>query len=101
MIHVIASAKIKPEFLDSFIDIFKANIPHVLAEEGCLAYELTRDLDTGLPIQELAPSGVTVVEKWESPEALRAHLTAPHMLAYKEKTKEMVERLTIKVLSPV
>ncbi len=87
MIHVIASIKIKSDSLNAFIDIFKANVPHVLGEKGCLGYEPTRDLPTGMPIQETDPSTVTIIEKWESPEALQAHLSAPHMVEYKEKTK--------------
>jgi quinol monooxygenase YgiN len=31
-------------------------------------------------------------------EALRAHLKTPHMLAYREKVKDIVEVLSIKVL---
>ena len=101
MIHVIASIKVKPDSLSSFIEIFKANVPSVLAEDGCLGYEPAMDLDTGLPVQLKEPNVVTVVEKWESPEALQAHLAAPHMKDYKNKTEAMVECLTIRVLSPV
>ena len=101
MIHVIASIKVKPESLDPFVEIFRANVPHVLAEAGCLGYEPAMDLDTGLPVQLREPNVVTVLEKWESPEALQAHLAAPHMLAYKERTQSMVESLTIRILSPV
>jgi quinol monooxygenase YgiN len=53
MIHVIASIHIKEGRLAEFIDIFKANIPHVLKEKGCLEYEPTVDLPSGLPPQEL------------------------------------------------
>ncbi|MDP3016444.1 MAG: antibiotic biosynthesis monooxygenase [Deltaproteobacteria bacterium] len=41
---------------------------------------------------------VTIIEKWESLEALRDHLVAPHMLAYKGKVKDIVEDLSLKVL---
>ena len=100
MIHVIASIKVKEDYLDAFIKIFKANVPNVLEEKGCLGYEPCRDMPTGLPIQEADPSTVTIVERWESPEDLMAHLSAPHMKEYKEKTKDMVESLSVKVLEP-
>ena len=100
MIHVIASIKVNPSDLESFVEIFKANVPHVLEENGCLGYEPGLDLVTGLPVQETDSSVVTIVEKWESIEALQAHLTAPHMLAYKEKTKDMVTDLKVKILRP-
>ena len=55
----------------------------------------------GLPIQETDPSVITVIEKWESPEALQAHLTAPHMVDYQKKTKEMVTGISVKILTSV
>ena len=100
MIHVIASIEVNPGDLDAFIRIFKANIPHVLAEKGCLGYEPTVDLKTDLPIQTREPSVVTVVEKWESLEALMAHMATPHMLDYKAKTKAMVVNIAIRILTP-
>ncbi len=101
MIHVIASIKVKEDSLDAFIDIFKANVPHVLKENGCLGYAPAKDLPTGLPIQETDPAVITVIEAWESPEALQAHLAAPHMVAYKTKTKDMVTAVSVKILAPV
>ncbi len=101
MIHVIASIKIKEEYLSSFIEIFKANVQNVLKETGCLGYEPCRDIPTGLPIQETDASAVTIVERWESMEDLTAHLSAPHMVDYKEKTKDMVENLSVKILEQV
>jgi quinol monooxygenase YgiN len=41
-----------------------------------------------------------VIEKWESPEALKAHAASPHMAAYAGKTREMIATRVIHVLSP-
>jgi len=41
---------------------------------------------------------VTIVEQWESVEALKAHLATPHMLKYKNNVKDIVEEVTLKVL---
>ena len=41
-----------------------------------------------------------MIEKWESPEALRAHATSPHMAAYASKTRDMIASRTIHVLQP-
>jgi len=98
MIHVIASIRIKTGRVDEFLEIFKANMPHVRAEAGCLAYTPTVDVDTGLPPQDLDARRVVVLEQWESVDALFAHLKAPHMLAYREKTGEMVESISLQVL---
>ena len=98
MINVIASIQIKEGQLSDFIEIFKSNIPKVLAEKGCIEYVPTIDLPTGLPPQELNPNVVTIIEKWDSLADLMAHLTAPHMLAYKEKVKDLVETMSLKIL---
>ena len=52
----------------------------------------------GVEVEVLDENTVTVVEKWESLEALRDHLVAPHMVAYKEQVVDIVEGLEIKVL---
>ena len=98
MITVIASIYVKPGNISEFIDIFKSNMPAVLAEEGCIEYYPTVDVKTGLPPQDLNENVVTIIEKWENPDALKNHLGSPHMLAYREQVKEIVEKLTVKVL---
>jgi len=98
MINVIASIHIKEGRLSEFIEIFKTNIPKVLEEKGCVEYVPTIDVPTGLPPQELNNNVVTIIEKWSSLEDLQAHLTAPHMLAYKEKVKDLVDKVSLKVL---
>ena len=53
------------------------------AEEGCIRYEYTFDTTSPLSIQgELDDHRVTLIEQWESPAALAAHLQAPHMKQY-------------------
>lgn len=99
MIYVIASVKLKDGVHEKFLEIFKANIPAVLKEQGCIEYVPTIDVESGLPPQQLDSSVVTIVEKWESVEALHAHLAAPHMLDYREKTKDLVESVSLKILT--
>ena len=98
MINVIASIRVKPGRLSEFLEIFKSNVPSVREEMGCIEYFPAVDIDADLPPQSLDGNVVTIIEKWESPETLRDHLNAPHMLAYKEKVKDMVEGVSIKVL---
>ncbi|WP_300459450.1 putative quinol monooxygenase [Desulfobacula sp.] len=101
MINVIASIQIKEGQLSSFVEIFKSNIPKVLEEKGCIEYVPTIDVPTGLPPQELNSDVVTIIEKWNSLEDLMAHLSSPHMLVYREKTKTLVEKMSVKVLEEV
>ncbi|MBF0244408.1 MAG: antibiotic biosynthesis monooxygenase [Planctomycetes bacterium] len=98
MIHVVASISVKDGRREEFLSIFKANIPRVLEERGCIEYLPAVDTPTGLAVQELNDSGVTILEKWESMDDLRAHLSAPHMLEYRERVKDLVLKVSLKVL---
>lgn len=98
MIHVIAAIQVKPGTVREFIDIFKTNVPNVLAEKGCIDYVPTIDVDAGLPPQQRDADTVTIIEKWDSLDDLRAHLKTPHMLAYREKVKDIVKGMSLKVL---
>jgi quinol monooxygenase YgiN len=101
MIHVLAGIELKPGTREAFLAIFKANVPAVLAESGCLRYEPTVDVDTGLPAQGgVRPNTVTIVEAWQSLPHLRAHLTAPHMATYRERVKDLVVGVTLQVVEP-
>lgn len=86
MIFVIARAEIKEGCLDKYIELAKANIPNVLAEEGCISYTITTDFDSGLSAQkEVNPNAATFVECWESFDHLKKHLEAPHMAVFREE----------------
>ena len=98
MIHVIAFIKVKPGQRDALIEIFNKNVPNVLAEDGCIQYTLTVDTDSGIGIQAKDGNILTVIEKWESREALQAHLAAPHMDQYRKDTEGMTDGLDLRVL---
>ncbi len=98
MINVIASIRVKPDSLSAFLEIFKTNILLVKQEKGCIEYFPSVDVDSGLPPQVLDADVVTVIEKWEDLDALHAHLTSAHMIAYQEKVKDMVEDVSLKIL---
>ena len=98
MVNVIASIRVKTGSLSDFLEIFKANMPKVRGEKGCIEYFPAVDIDAKLPPQILDENVVTIIEKWESLEALSDHLKAPHMLAYSEAVKHMVSGLSLKVL---
>lgn len=101
MIYVIASIELNGGCKDDFLKIFKGNVPMVRAEKGCINYEPTVDVDSGIPIQgELRENMVTIVEAWEGLDALQAHLKAPHMLSYREQVKDLVKEIKIQVLEP-
>jgi quinol monooxygenase YgiN len=102
MIQVIATIELKPDCPDEFLAILHENVPKVKAEEGCLAYEPSVDVDSGLPVQgEIRQNTVTLVEAWVNIDALHAHLKTPHMAAYREAVKDYVQDVRLQVLKPV
>jgi quinol monooxygenase YgiN len=61
MIHVIAIIRCKPGRRQEVIDIFNANVPAVLAEAGCIAYEAA--VDAAGSSRPLGPDTFVAVEK--------------------------------------
>ncbi len=98
MINIIASIKVKEGCVGEFIEKFKANMPNVLNERGCIEYYPTVDVESGIAIQSKDELVVTILEKWESLDALRAHIKTPHMLEYREEVKHIVEDMNLKIL---
>jgi len=101
MIHVIAVITAKSGKRDEVLKHFRANVPAVRAENGCIEYGAAIDAEPALPIQtKYGPDTFVVVEKWESMDALKAHAAAPHMKEYGAKTKDLLASRVIHILSP-
>lgn len=101
MVHVIAVITAKPGKREAILEAFRANVPAVRAEKGCIEYGAAIDADTALPVQtRYGPDTFLAIEKWESLEALKAHAAAPHMAAYAAKTRELIASRVIHILSP-
>ena len=102
MIHVIAIITTKRGQRDSVLQLFRANVPAVRAEQGCIEYEATVDSSPALKFQtDFGADTFVVVEKWETTAALGAHLGAPHMVAYSSKTRDMIAARVIHVLTTI
>ena len=101
MIHVLAIITAKPGQRDTVLEAFRANVPAVRAEAGCIEYGAAIDAEGLDGIQtKVGPDTFIVIEKWESVNALKAHAAAPHMVAYAAKTKPLLAERVIHVLSP-
>ena len=99
MVHVIAFTKIKPGKRSEFIEMFKNELmPKTLKEEGCIQYIITVDIDTDDPIQDKDENMVITIETWKSMDALKEHLSTPHIAEFQKKSEELTEGLTAKLL---
>jgi quinol monooxygenase YgiN len=99
VIRVIAIITAKPGMREAILKEFHANMPAVHAEKGCIEYGPAIDAEgIGSFQTRFGPDTFVVMEKWESPEALRAHAASPHMAAYAAKTRDMIASRVIHVL---
>jgi quinol monooxygenase YgiN len=101
MIHVVAIITTKPGKRETVLEAFRANVPAVHAEQGCIEYGPVIDT-TGIGAVQtpIGPDSFMVLEKWESTDALAAHAKSPHMATYAAKVKDMLASRVIHVLSP-
>jgi len=71
-LSVVVIIEVIPGKREEQIKAFKKVEPLVLAEEGCLQYEMKADQDN--------ENQLIIIERWSSAEALAAHAASPHMV---------------------
>jgi quinol monooxygenase YgiN len=102
MIVVLVTVEVEDGRREGFLEEFARIVPLVRAEAGCIEYGPAVDVETGLEAQDGPRDNVvTIVEKWESLEHLKAHLAAPHMIEYRPKVKPLIASTRLHVLRPV
>ena len=79
-----------------------AVVPTVRAEDGCRLYTLLKDATTDWdkPMR-FGERTMWMLEKWDSVDALKAHLSTPHMKAFGPTVRPMRTSSTFHVLEPV
>ncbi len=100
MIFVVAELSIAPGKRDQFLTLFQKLVPEVHSENGCIEY---------VPLVDIPAAGtetaredvVTVFEKWESLQALDQHQSSPHMTAFRDTAKELIQGMAVRVYNPV
>jgi quinol monooxygenase YgiN len=101
MIYVIATVEVKPGKREDLLKRVRQLVPQVRAEKGCVDYGPAVDAPTAIKAQiPLGENFVVMVEKWEGIKELEAHLTAPHMLEYRQDVKDMVAGVKLQILQP-
>jgi quinol monooxygenase YgiN len=99
MIHVLAIITAKPGKRDAILEAFRANMPAVHAEKGCIEYGPAVDAEGAGAVQtKFGPDTFVVIEKWATMDDLKAHAAAPHMAAYAAKVKDLLAGRVIQVL---
>lgn len=99
MVHVVAEIEVRDGSREAFLKEFRRVVPIVRDEDGCIEYGPAIDLASDIS-QPPRDNIVTVIEKWSSEAALKAHLKAPHMEEYRKRAANLVAGVTIRVYSP-
>lgn len=84
---VVAIFLAKPGEEEKLEALFRGVIPITLKEEGCISYQLNRDLDL--------PRRFIWTEEWESREHLEKHASAPHIAAVLAQISDLVEHAEV------
>lgn len=84
MIKVVAKNYMKSDRLSEVIDLCKELVEETRKEDGCIKYELYQDSEDS--------SILTMIEEWESKEALDLHLKSEHFTRIVPMMSEMTEK---------
>jgi quinol monooxygenase YgiN len=101
MIFVVATIELIEGKRHDFLERVRELVPQVRAEKGCVEYSPAIDFPSGIKAQVPQRENVVVMmEKWQDLKSLEAHLTAPHMLEYRQDVKNWVIKTQLWVLQP-
>jgi quinol monooxygenase YgiN len=82
MIKVVAKNNIQEGKLEEILDLYKELVEKTVIEPGCIKYELYQDINN--------PRILTMIEEWESIEALDAHEKTEHFVRIFPLLKDLV-----------
>ena len=84
---IVANIHAHPDKVDLVRSELQKLIPITRAEQGCIQYDLHQDNEN--------PAHFMFYENWGSRELWQAHMSAPHLAAYKEATDGAVADFTV------
>lgn len=82
MIKVVAKNCIQEGKLKEILELYKELVEKTIVEPGCIKYELYQDINN--------PRILTMIEEWESIEALGAHEKKEHFVRIFPMLKDLV-----------
>jgi quinol monooxygenase YgiN len=92
MIYVIAELSIKPGSAEKAAAAARQAVAETNKEDGCIFYQMHLNVSD--------PTKLVVVERWESREALDAHLLTPHLKAWRAAGADFVTARKVEVIAP-
>ena len=102
-VYVLCRFDLKPDAdIADYTGRTLAVVPTVRAEDGCRMYTLLKDAETDWdkPMR-FGERTMWMLEKWDSVDALKAHLDTPHMKAFGPTVRPMRTASALHVLESV
>jgi len=78
---IVAVILAKPGCEDRLAELAHSLVAPTLAENGCLQYDMHRDLEE--------PGRILFFENWATKDQWLAHMDSAHLMAYKEASAEL------------
>jgi autoinducer 2-degrading protein len=75
---------VKPDAIDAFMDLIRADQEGTLAEPGCVRFDVVRSVED--------PHEFLIWEVYLDEDAAAFHKTTPHYLEFKEKMPALASR---------
>ncbi len=97
-VYLVVSIRVREGKIHEFLQGLSSSVTRIRREKGCIQYMPLVDLDIGPGPQIPDGNVVTILEKWDTLESFRAHLSAPELAVQMEREKDIIEEMTIKVL---
>jgi quinol monooxygenase YgiN len=96
MIHIVAVLTAKIGHRAALLAAFKAIVPAVHAEPGCIEYQAVVDLDTSPA--KFGADALVVIEKWADQAALDAHNAGDALKAFLNQTTHILAQVDVHLL---
>ena len=102
MLHIIVTMMVKEGRMKEYLAVCEELRLLVLMEKGCQAYEYAREIASPLGIQEpIEANRITLIERWESIDALKAHMETRHMKEAGVKMKDLRSSVVARVVESI
>src|SRR5260370_21022659 len=89
MIQVVVEIAAKAGQRDAVLKAFKAHVPAVHAEQGCIEYSAFVDAQGFGARAPFGDDTSVPIHHWHSPSHLKPHSAAPHILKYHATLKDL------------
>jgi quinol monooxygenase YgiN len=93
MIYVVATASVKPDQREAFMEGARICIAETVKEDGCIGYDCHASVTD--------PTRFVFVEQWNTRDQLMAHGRSDHLRAWRKLSAELVTKPTkVEIIAP-